>query len=223
MEEIWKEVYYKGKYVGKKVSNTGKLVCDNGRVCLLADNGAGYLTYHVTMDNSSGKAKPVRLYAHRLVAEYFLPNPDNLPQVNHKDCNKANNHVDNLEWTTRGANIKHAHESGRMEQRTENADIEILSVEQVIELYTAVKRDGVGISVKAREMGLPRTTASSIMNKRSRTNVTDAIDSYLTQSNFVKDRMLTREDLNLVAEGTLIHRPGRKKGVKNKCNSKTQH
>lgn len=216
MQEIWKEVYHEGVYVGKKISNTGKLVCDNGRNCILSDNGAGYLTYQVTMVKDGERWKPIRKYAHRLVAEYFLPNLENLPQVNHKDCNKSNNHVDNLEWTTRGANIKHAHESGRMRQRTENADIDILTVEQVIELYTAVKRDGVGISAKAREMGLPRTTASSIMNKRSRANVTDAIDSYLQQDNIVVDRMLTREDLELSSEGTLIRRPGRKKGCKNK-------
>lgn len=215
MEEVWKEVYHEGVAVGKRISNTGKLVCSNGRNCVLSDNGAGYLTYQVTMVKNGDKWKPIRKYAHRLVAEYFLDNPDDLPQVNHKDCNKANNHVDNLEWTSRGANIRHAHESGRMKQRTENADIDILTVDQVIELYTSIKRDKIGISVKAREMNLPRTTASSIMNKRSRVIITDAIDEHLKSENVIFDRMLTRADLNLVSCGTLISRPGRKKGIKN--------
>jgi hypothetical protein len=61
--------------------------------------GKGYLT--VSID---GKHK----YVHRLVAEYFIPNPLNLPQVNHKDGNKHNNCVENLEWCTSRENTHHA-------------------------------------------------------------------------------------------------------------------
>lgn len=49
---------------------------------------------------------------HRLVAEAFIPNPHNLPEVNHKDLNKANNRVGNLEWTTYEGNRDHAKRSG---------------------------------------------------------------------------------------------------------------
>lgn len=44
---------------------------------------------------------------HRLVGKYFIPNPDNKPEINHKDGNKFNNHVDNLEWVTRKENCQH--------------------------------------------------------------------------------------------------------------------
>ena len=57
------------------------------------DNGKGYLYVKLCKD---GKMKPYRV--HRLVADAYLPNPDNLSQVNHKDENKANNALSNLEW-----------------------------------------------------------------------------------------------------------------------------
>lgn len=54
---------------------------------------------------------------HRLVAEAYVPNPDNKPVVNHKDANRANPHKDNLEWVTQGENVKHAYTLGTMTQK----------------------------------------------------------------------------------------------------------
>ena len=57
---------------------------------------SGYYSVHLYKE--CGKRTPKMI--HRLVAEHFLPNPNNYPQVNHKDENKLNNHIDNLEWCT---------------------------------------------------------------------------------------------------------------------------
>lgn len=67
------------------------------------DNGRGYKQVFVFVRN-----KRYMRYVHRLVAECFVPNPDNAPEVNHKDGDKGNNSFDNLEWCTRSENQRHA-------------------------------------------------------------------------------------------------------------------
>jgi len=64
--------------------------------------------YHlVVLQNKETNAKPKAFYIHRLVAECYLPNPFNLPEVNHKDFDKSNNSVENLEWVTKKQNKWH--------------------------------------------------------------------------------------------------------------------
>lgn len=97
MKEIWKDKKdYEGHY---QVSNCGRVKSLNyhrmgfEKILKTYVDKDGYLT---VMLNNPRKT----FLVHRLVAEAFLPNPDNLPQVNHKDENKQNNNVENLEWCT---------------------------------------------------------------------------------------------------------------------------
>lgn len=57
---------------------------------------------------------------HVLIALTFIPNPDNFPQVNHRDGNKLNNHVDNLEWLSVSANVKHGMDNGLYTKQLDN-------------------------------------------------------------------------------------------------------
>lgn len=75
----------------------------SGRILKHSMSNTGYFTVYVDGKN--------RLL-HRLIAETFIPNPCNLPVVNHKDGNKLNNAVENLEWCTHKENNRHAVETG---------------------------------------------------------------------------------------------------------------
>lgn len=91
MEEKWKDVVgFDGLY---KVNNSGDVKNKKGQLKKKRLDKDGYVCYSLY---KNGKSKSVR--AHRLVAEAFIPNPNNLPQVNHKDENKENNVDTNLEW-----------------------------------------------------------------------------------------------------------------------------
>lgn len=100
-------------------------VSNDGRVRRIAgwsnkNNGYRYPTGELKQNNVHGymrvalykKGVPTRYSVHRLVASAFLKNPNNLPQVNHKDGNKGNNNVKNLEWVTQSQNMKHARDTG---------------------------------------------------------------------------------------------------------------
>nr|MBQ4455310.1 HNH endonuclease [Clostridia bacterium] len=108
-EECWKQIAgYEGLY---EVSNTGK-VRRNGVELKPAVASHGYYMVNLSKD---GKEKSYTI--HRLVAEAFISNPEGLPCVNHKDEQKLNNDVSNLEWCTVCYNNRYGTKSRRIREK----------------------------------------------------------------------------------------------------------
>lgn len=97
--EIWKKI---AGYANYSVSNKGRVRNDKtGKIRSLVLGTNGY--YQVQLFNPTRKLH----YLHRLIAEAFIPNPNNYPCVNHIDENKTNNSIENLEWCTYQHNLTH--------------------------------------------------------------------------------------------------------------------
>lgn len=105
MQEIWKESSVPGYFI----SNLGRVQGRSGKIMksYISNN---YLQIVVRLKGKNSKSKVLKI--HREVAKAFIPNPNNLPQVNHKDGNKTNNCVSNLEWCTNKENTMHAFKTG---------------------------------------------------------------------------------------------------------------
>ena len=108
MEEIWKDIHgYEGHYLVSNLGNVkslnyqGKIGCERNLVP--KKNSRGYLWVILY---KCGSKKPILI--HRLVAEAFIENQNDYPVINHKDENKLNNSVENLEWCTRSYNVKYS-------------------------------------------------------------------------------------------------------------------
>lgn len=112
MEEEWRDIEgYEGLYM---VSNFGRVVSFHGRNPRIMKLGMTHKGYQCVGLQKEKQHKTC--VVHRLVAKVFIPNPDNLPQVNHKDECKTNNRVDNLEWCT----DKYNHNYGTYIERQRN-------------------------------------------------------------------------------------------------------
>jgi hypothetical protein len=148
----------------KEYANTGYFVSDTGVVYGKYKNSParktsldryGYEKIALCID---GKMKHTTV--HRVVAETFIPNPENYKTVNHKDGNKLNNHVDNLEWCSSQQNTKHATENGLMAKGEQigNSNYTEKQIRQVCEMIV----DGYKNNDIAKATGVTRNVVQTV-------------------------------------------------------------
>lgn len=157
MQEVWKPIPgYEGRY---EVSDHGRVWSCKARAVLKPNRMIhGYLCVHLY---SGGKRSRTVKTLHQLVAQGFIANPDNRREVNHKNFNREDNRVENLEWVSRKENVAHALAAGRRvhpEKRVRGINLrskEIVTFESQIAAEKALRGKQTGGISGAMKRGRP--------------------------------------------------------------------
>ena len=130
--ELWRNIEEATNY---EVSNYGNIRnTKSGQILNPGVAGNGYKQVSLKMKNSN---KFEKRYVHRLVATYWIPNPENKREVNHIDLDRTNNCVENLEWITSSDNQKHKYEKGNY--KTSNRKVAQMDLDNnIIAIFDSV-------------------------------------------------------------------------------------
>jgi len=172
--EIWKDIpeweeLYQASTLGRIRSKDSwvnnrhfvSLKLRKGRIRQLCPDKAGYLKVGLYKGY-----KGITTTVHRLVALTFLPNPENKPQVNHKNGKKWDNRVENLEWCTMAENRQHAFATGLQSQKGEKNTQAKLTLEKAVEIRERHAK-GERIYLLVKEYGVSQGCITEIINNRN--------------------------------------------------------
>lgn len=157
----WKPVHGReGQY---EVSSTGEIRKCLGKLLGQWKSDQGYMLVRLSKPRKTARV-------HRLVAEAFIENPNNLPFVNHIDCKRDNNDFENLEWCTQRENLAHSRSLGRMQRdywkgkRSPNATLDAVTVNEIRKAYSL---GGVSWQALSKRFGVSKRTIGRIVNGES--------------------------------------------------------
>ena len=165
--EIWKDVVGYEKYF--QVSNNGKIWSKRtNKILKLAVNSGGYSYFGTIIGGKNGINKTFII--HTLVAKHFITHVKGKSHVNHKDGNKINNHVDNLEWCTPKENMQHASLNGFLNNsKGEYASWSKFTESQVLEIRK-IHKSGCrinGARALARKYNVTKGSIDQIIKRKT--------------------------------------------------------
>lgn len=126
---------------------------------------------YVELSCGSKKCKRCIKSVHRLVAEAFVPNPQQRPEVNHIDSNRANPNIKNLEWVNRTENMAHANAKGRIPKGNDKTTAKLTEVE-VVEIRQKYKFWEYTMKALAIEYGVSMSCIQSVLIRRTWNHIT---------------------------------------------------
>lgn len=157
--EIWKDILgYEGVYMVSNKGNIKRLVGYRARKERVLNKNMARDYYTVTLCKNA--VHDCRMI-HKIVAQHFVENPLNKPQVNHIDNNPTNNCAENLEWTTQKENIQHALKCGRIYRKGESAQFSKLTEKDVLDIRER-RRNGEMTKSIAKDYGIKPSYVSTI-------------------------------------------------------------
>jgi DNA-binding XRE family transcriptional regulator len=163
--ENWKSIKnYEGLY---EVSNLGRvrsLKSDKFLIPRLSKKG-----YHRVGFWKNNKGKD--FYIHRLVAIYFIENPNNLEEVNHKDGDKSNNHFSNLEWYSHKENMSHGYKNGLINNRGSKCATSKLIECDILKIREIYLNSNYTHQSIADKFGVTRECITKILNNKTWTHI----------------------------------------------------
>lgn len=123
-------------------------------------NSDGY--FEVTLGRA--KCRHARVRVHRLVAEQFIPNPNNLPEVNHIDFDRTNNDVSNLEWVSHLDNVRHSSSQGRYNVRYGDKNGRAKLNWEIVDMIRSDYSNGMRIADIAKKYSAKQSTVGNIVH-----------------------------------------------------------
>lgn len=173
MNEQWKQLIYPlvPKELNRfEVSDFGRLRNINTmRIYKPSILSSGYYSVRVAL---GGRKKKIHIIIHKAVAYTFIPNPLNLPEVNHKDGVKTNNEASNLEWCTSSYNQQHKYDTGLLDasilsgENNHSAKLTLKDVQYIRDVCIRGSRE-FGVRALAKQFSVSKNAISAVISGRT--------------------------------------------------------